>query len=387
VLAVLADAVYGRAVASGVREYAAKHAPHWLFYFEGSCSRAAVQAGLRLAAKAWHAQGFIGQLIHGDLPAIIASAGVPAVNVSSSKPSNLPSVLPDEDAIGRMAAQYFLERGFRQLAFVGRSGVVDATERGTAFEAAAMEAGRPCHLLRPDPSGDRTWNEFRRMATWLRNLPRPAGVFAGDDRRGRDVLFACNTLGLRVPEEVAVLGADDDEFVCGMCVPPLSSVIIPAHAIGYRAAELLDRLLRGAAPVASPLLIAPSGIASRQSTDVVAVDDRNMADALRYIHAQAHRPITVHDVLKAAPQSRRLLELRFRQVLGRTPKEEIRRVHLERAKSLLAQTSLKIQNLAAESGFRHYSFFVRRFRAYTGMTPTAFRNQFGGVRGRRKPAS
>jgi LacI family transcriptional regulator len=172
-----------------------------------------------------------------------------------------------------------------------------------------------------------------------------------------------------------------------MCVPPLSSVIIPAHAIGYRAAELLDRLLRGAAPVASPLSIAPGGIASRQSTDVVAVDDRNTADALRYIHAQAHRPITVRDVLKAAPQSRRLLELRFRQVLGRTPKEEIHRVHLERAKSLLAQTDLKIENLAAESGFRHYSFFVRRFRAYTGMTPTAFRNQFGGVRGRRKPAS
>ena len=376
ILAVLTSGGYGREVVEGIQDYAHSQAPHWEFYFEGACNHPSVQTYLRLAVTDWHAHGIIGQLMHGDLPALVHKHRLPAVNVSSSIPTTIPSVVPHAGMIGTMAARYFLDRGLRNLAFIGRNSCMYATQQQATFQAEGIAAGVSCHLLPEYSRQPTTWvEEFKRIVTWLRKLPRPLGIFACDDRRGRDVLQACHTLGVRVPYDIAVLGSDNDETSCLLSAPPLSSVILQGQNIGFQAAELLDRLMSGKARPKHPILVEPAGIVTRRSTDIVASDDPNTTAALRFIHDQAHRPITVHDVLAAAPQSRRAMERRFRQSLGRTPKEEIRRVHLERAKFLLSQTDHKIQNLATEAGYSRYSLFVKEFHAHTGMTPSSFRAQ------------
>jgi LacI family transcriptional regulator len=204
---------------------------------------------------------------------------------------------------------------------------------------------------------------------------------------GLQVVEACRLAGLRVPDEVAVVGVDNDDLFCGLARPSLSSIIVPAERIGFEAAAVLERLLAGAKAPRNPRLIPPAGVVTRQSSDVLAGGDPDVTAAVRFIRDHGHRPISVEDVLRAVPVSRRSLERRFRALLGRGLGEEIRRAHLQRAKDLLAATALSVTEVAGQAGFAGVHYLSRVFRQETGLTPTAYRRQVRNPAGQQAPTT
>jgi LacI family transcriptional regulator len=211
------------------------------------------------------------------------------------------------------------------------------------------------------------------MAKWLRTLPRPVGLLAGNDLRAREVLDACQLAKLHSPEDVAVLGVNDDEIICEMANPPLSSVMHNGRRIGYEAAAMLHRLMQGK-KVLTDVVVDPLGVKSRQSTDLLAIDDPEVAAAVRFIRENACKGIRVDDVLDHVPLSRRSLEKRFRQSLGRLPHAEIRRVQIERVKELLVSSDYKLERIAEITGFSTAQYLAGLFHRVVKMTPGAWRS-------------
>jgi len=221
---------------------------------------------------------------------------------------------------------------------------------------------------------EHAWQEERdRIARWLKGLSRPVGIVACNDVRGHHVLDACRSLGLTVPEEVAVVGVDNAETFCALCDPPLSSVVPDATQIGYEAADLLQRLMRGGASPTETRLIPPRGVVTRQSSDSVAISDAVVAKAVRFIRENAHHPIGVEDVLARSGVSRSTLERRFRAALGHSPHDEIQRCRLKRVKKLLLETGWSVSRIAEETGYDHAEYMMVQFKRETGMTPTQWR--------------
>lgn len=304
----------------------------------------------------------------------------PAVNVSAViSGQRFCRVGVDNNQIGRLAADHFLERGLRHFAFVGPPSQLFSIERQTAFSQAIQDAGYSsesyvsCAPQEFDPHGLH-WDLEPEVQKWLRRLPTPVGIFTPNDLWGVQVIVAARRANLRVPEDVAVLGVDDDDLYCEMTRPRLSSVIVPAEEIGYQAAALLDRLLDGAQPPDEPLLLPSVGIEARRSSEVLAIDDEAVIAALRFIRENSHQPLQVIDVLRQVPLGRRTLERRCRDLLGWGLAEEIRRVHLDRARTLLANTSLSIQAVATQAGFQDYRHMARIFRRQFDMTATEYRD-------------
>jgi LacI family transcriptional regulator len=196
---------------------------------------------------------------------------------------------------------------------------------------------------------------------------------ACNDVRGQQILDACNRVELAVPEEVAVIGVDNDELLCELCNPPLSSVIPNPECIGYKAAELLDRLMAGKKPEPDPLRIAPLGIATRQSTDVLAIDDPEVAVAVKFIREHACEGARVNSILAHVPLSRSILERRFRKYLGHSPQQMLRGTQLERVKQLLIKTDLPLSKIAELAGFKHTEYMCVAFKRQVGRSPGAFR--------------
>lgn len=320
--------------------------------------------------------GAIGRFHYEDLVAHGRAAPVPVVNVSSAADvSTLPSVVVDDAAVGRLAGEYFVSRGIRHLAFYAARARRFSALRGAAFAAVAASAGGTCAELTPDAAPTL---ETRRelVAAWLRSLPRPLGLLAHNDFGALQILGVCRAVGIAVPDEVAVVGVDDDPTVCALASPPLSSVTLPLEQIGFRAAALLRDLMAGAPPPPGPILLAPLAVAGRASSDRLAIADPEVAAALRFIHARALSGIQVEDVLGAVPLSRSVLERRFRAMLGRAPAAEIRRLRIEHAQGLLAGSDQPIQAVARATGFRTARQFTTTFANETGMTPTVFRRRY-----------
>jgi LacI family transcriptional regulator len=290
-----------------------------------------------------------------------------------------------EDRVGQLVAEHLLERGFRQFAFVGSSQFAYSLQREAAFSQALSAAGYA--VLRYETPADsmlvtrrRPWSTDLGLRRWLSGLPKPVAIFGCNDQCGVQLAEACREAGLRVPEDVALVGVDNDDLLCELARPSLSSVAIPAERIGFEAAALLDRMFQGSAPPAKPVLLPPLGLVVRQSSDVVATADREVAAALCFIRDHAHLPLAVSDVLQAIPVSRRALERRTRQAIGRTLGDEIRRVHLERAKSLLSGTDMPMTDVAEHAGFSSGKHFCTVFHQELGCTPSDFRRQFRGSR-------
>jgi LacI family transcriptional regulator len=216
------------------------------------------------------------------------------------------------------------------------------------------------------------------IGRWLLSLPRPVGVMACYDIRARHVLDACRRVGLAVPDQVAVIGVDNDEFLCNLAEPPLSSVAPDTRRTGYEAAALLDRLMSGRErPRGQAIFVEPLGVVARRSTDVLAVGDPDVSAAVRFIREHACQGIAVKDLLARVPLSRRVLEGRFRKLLGRTPHEEIARIRFERVRQLLRETRLPLEEVARRSGFRNAEYLSTAYRREFGTAPSVYRKTGG----------
>lgn len=325
-----------------------------------------------------HLDGLIIQLNEGPWVTEILRAGYPAINISEVfDVPELPRVSVDSELAGRLAAEHFLERGFTQFAFVG-SPALYARKRLAGFEARVAQEGFTVLCSEP-VGGELVRNRpdlFARLTQWVQSLPTPIGIFAANDIHALDVLEACSIAGISVPEQAAVLGMDNDELACQISHLRLSSIQNPAERIGYEAARMLDTLMEGGAAPSAPVYIQPTHIVTRPSTDILAIDDPDVSKAMQFIRLHESDLISVEDVLEHVPLSRRNLERRFRKLLGRSPLDEIRRIHIEQAKRLLVETDLQMPQVASKSGFGDATYLGIVFRRHVGMSPTHYRRRY-----------
>jgi LacI family transcriptional regulator len=305
------------------------------------------------------------------------------VNVSSARIPGVrfPTVTADLHAAARLAAEHLLDQGFRHFGYFAPLGLSYVEIHYKSFVERLDEAGLGCSLFpaRRGKSPGAAWEKRQAdLRHWLEELPKPVAVLTWTSDRGREVLYACRALGLSVPEQVAVMGGDEDSLLCETCNPPLSGVALTSERIGYEAAALLDRLLQGKSGPDEPILIEPTRVVVRQSSDTLAIDDHDLARAIAFIRVNAATPMQVSDILHTVSVSRSWLERRFQEVLGRSPAEEIRRVRLQRTKQLLADTDMPVPQVAAASGFGSREYMACAFKRSTGLTPREFRNRIRG---------
>ncbi len=363
---------YGRGLLAGIVRF--RRTNHdWSIFLEQRDLRTRIPAWL----DTWKGNGIISRATSRQMVKALAATGVPLVDLTDrGRGYGFPSVRSDDAAIGLLAANHLMERGFRVFGFCGFESEAWSSRRGQAFMEAVGRLGTPCieYNSRWYGKAALSWeDEQRKIVEWLRRLVKPVGIFASNDIRAQHVLEACSRAKLTVPEEVAVLGVDDDELLCQLCNPPLSSVIPNTEMIGYKAAELLSELMAKRKLKARECVVEPIGIRMRLSTDVVAIDDREVAAALSYIREHACSGITVKDVLDNVPVSRSTLERHLRKYLGRTPQQEIRNVQLKRARELLASTDLPIERIAHLCGFEHSEYMHVVFKRELQTTPGRFR--------------
>ncbi len=298
----------------------------------------------------------------------IEQTGKPMVCVSSLLPTlHEVSVLTDDYAVGQMAARHFLDRGFRHFGFCGHSESTPpasfVVERGRGFtdtiEAAGFTVQSALHM-----DG---------LTDLLRSLPLPAAVFTANDELGIRAIARAERIGLRVPEQIAILGVDNDDLLVESGSVSLSSVSLPNFKIGFEAASLLDQIMRGETPDKTLIQLPPVEVVTRKSSDITAIADPDLTAALAFIRQHAAEPIDVPAVVAAVPVSRRVLERRFQKYLQRSTLEEIQRVRIERACTLLIDTELSVSEVGTASGFSCRSRFHAAFVRTTGQTPKTFR--------------
>jgi len=361
---------YARGLLQGIVSYMHEHRPWSIYLAEHS-------RGQRSPSwlNRWQGDGVIARVENASIAATVCRLRAPTVDMSAARliPS-IPWVETDDVAIARLAAQHLMERGFRHFAFVGDNNFNWSRWREAAFVRLVQEAGCDCSVRHYStiPSEARD-SSIERIGAWLSKLPLPVGIMAAYDPLGKHVLDACRQRGIEVPDEAAVIGVDNDEVFCTLAEPSMSSIILDTHRTGYAAAALLDRMMSGGDVYGEGHLFPPLGIAARRSTDVLAIEDRALAQAVRFIREHACDGITVKDLVGAVPLSRRVLESRFVKAVGRTPHAEILRVQLDRVKTLLRESGLTLEQIAERTGFTHVEYLSSVFRNKEGMPPSRYR--------------
>lgn len=332
--------------------------------------------------REWCPQGIVTHVTTASLAESLRCLQCPAVDVADifSTPP-FPHVGVHDHAVGAMAAEHLFVCGTRHFGFVGLGDWHFSRVRGDAFRRGLNDRGCDCAFLEltsPQEASAGLYypgDQEDRLLDWLQSLSKPVGLFAANDYVAFEVVNACRRGDFTVPEQVSVLGVDNDELLCELCDPPLSSVAIPTGRIGHEAASLLERMMDGTCTDRQQILLQPLAIIPRRSTDRRIVEDSRVSRALSFIHDRRGQPISVEDVLRSVKVSRRTLERAFRRELGRTPLQEIRRVHLEQVKALLSQTELRIEEVAWQTGFSDGKHLATVFKQETGMTPLEFRRR------------
>jgi LacI family transcriptional regulator len=351
---------YGRGVISGIVAYSRAH-PHWTIAAEPYWMFASPPE-----IDQMNVDGLIVQIFNKELEDKVVARGLPAVNISSilETPSRLPSVLIDHEAVAKMGIDYLLSLGLGEIGYCWPGNVGYGRIRLEVCRRRVKQKGarfHECNASTDDPG------------QWLARLPKPVGILGCNDDWGRLLVNAAHFNGVKVPEQVAVLGVDDDAFFNTMLTPALTSIALPAEELGHRAAALLDRLMDGKSVRPAPMHLKPVRVVVRGSSDIVWVGDEDVEMALRFIRLNAGYPLQISDVLEHVPLSRRSLSRRFRQKVGRSVSAEIRRAHVERAKQLLHATDMSMRQVAAASGFVSSTRLGIIFRKDVGETPTEFR--------------
>lgn len=365
----------GREIIKGIERYAQRLGT-WDIY---PCSN-------RLTGTAGFLRNLTGDgvIVHLQSPLLARSLRRlkrPVVNLFDELPQGrcpYPSVVVEEGTVGRLGADHFLERGYKRFAFFG----IDAKwshRREAAFAARLQEKGFDYLTTAPQGApavrpGLQEADQQAFMCRWLRRLKPWTGVMVCNSGCAKHLIDACCSMKRNVPEEIAVLGVDNEDWVCNFSRVPISAVDINLEEVGYEAAKMLHVLMEKKKPDSNVVVIPPKEILTRRSTNALAFEDQNFAAALRYLRDHAREGIKVRQVLAAAPISRRMLELRFHELLGHSPGEEIRRLRVEHARQLLADTNLSLLDIALRCGFQFPGHLSRAFRKTFGQTPRDYRH-------------
>lgn len=363
---------YARGVLQGITDYIRHHEP-WSVFLPEQERGASPPNWL----SNWNGDGVIARIENEEIARAIRKLECPVVDVSAARQlPDIPWVETDDAAITRLAVEHLTDRGFKHLAFCGDPGFNWSNWREQHFlkHVQDVDCQSYIHHSLPRSHPNYAWNrEKAGLGKWLKKLPRPVGIMTCYDIKAQQILDVCRELDIAVPEEVAVLGVDNDEILCDLSSPPLSSVIANTHRTGEEAARLLDQMMRGQQVGTSPVLVRPLGVRTRQSTDTLAIDNADVASAVRFIRENACSGINVNDVLREVPLTRRVLDNLFRKFLGRTSHQEITRVRINRVKELLTETDLSISEIASRAGFEHNEYLSASFKKLTGTTPGQFR--------------
>jgi len=323
----------------------------------------------------WQGDGIIAAVRDEQTARHLREQNVPGISVTlhENPREERYLVITDDRQRAELAFAHFQDRGFEHFAYYGPPSLRYTRIRGEHFRDVLAEAGLDCHLFRGLVRPRNPYALQQQTAKWLKRLPRPLAVFAADPYPALQLSAICKQEGFRIPEEIAILSGDTDDLMCEVAVPPLSSIILASEQLGAESVHLLARLMDGEPIPAAKIEIPPLGIRQRHSTDVIAVDDTQFAHALQFIRMHAHLGIQVKDVLKTVPVSRRWLEQKFRQILNRSPADEIRRMKLEQVKRLLMATDLSLDEIAVASGYSSASRLSFLFRQATHQTPMTYR--------------
>ena len=362
----------GRALLCGIARYAHHHGP-WSFYWEAG--------GLERFSGSFDKLDADGVIMRDtDRVEEVLARGLPAVVVGHRHREipNVANVVTGSHDIGRLGAEHLMSCGVRHFAFCGYTNCSWSEARCEAFKHVVSLSHFDCAEFTIKAGvTDSPWHDQREtISAWLRRLPRPVGLMACNDDLGHEVIAAAKLAGLSVPDDVAVIGVDNDEVVCGLTDPPLSSVAVNFERAGYEAAHVLAGLMkRVAAP--SRIIVSPTHIVPRRSTSLLAVEDPHLAKALRFIRDRVQESPSVEAVARAGGISRRALEKRFRDSLGRSVLDEIRRVRTDQIARLLVETELPVAQIAERLGFAYVQHIARYFRSAKAVSPIAFRKQHG----------
>lgn len=370
-----------RGIAQGISLYAKTHGP-WFFLMGEEDGGGTLIAPPLESLKNFTGDGIIAYTRNEKLLQELIKSKLPVVNTAQTSISNatLPSAYTDDEAAGRCVAEYFLDRGFKEFAYCGSAASAYwSIQRRKGFTEHINQKGFTVSSF--DPKDDLpqkiNWKQDKEdLLCWLQSLHKPVALFADNDSCGRILAELCIQLQIHVPEEIAIVGADNEELICEFSNPSLSSVALAKEQVGFEAAGLLEQIIRKSTCPPEPILVPPLGITTRRSSDIFAVEDKHVAEALNFIHNHAGEQISVADVLEQIPLCRRYLELRFRKATGRSPYEEIRKAHVQRAKRLLSETNLHLEQIAEASGFSDTKHFYMNFRKEVNMSPMQYRKQF-----------
>jgi LacI family transcriptional regulator len=360
---------FGRQLIIGIARYSRLNGP-WSFYKEPIDLKSSIPH-----LTTWKPDGIImrdslitEELLKLKVPTILAIH-------SSLYPKDLPVIKTDSFSIAKMASDHLIEKGLKNFAFCGFNDYDWSKERGSYFSRFNSEAGYKTHTyMQPKRIKKNDWeNEQRHVSTWMKSLPKPIGIFACNDDRGQHILEVCKMIHLKVPEDVAVIGVDNDPMVCGISDPPLTSIALNVESAGYEAAKLMDIMITNKKISGKQIMVSPTHIVERQSSDILAVNDPEVAQAIYYIKKNAKNKILVKDVVKTTHLSRRTLERRFKQTIRRSIYSEIKRVRIELISKMLIETDLPISHIASFFNFTDVEHISRYFKIEKGVGLREFR--------------
>lgn len=364
---------YGRELLQGVRRYIAEHEP-WSIVME----QRSLDSPLPSWLPSWQGDGILVRTNSAKMAKQVRDAQVPTVELRSTRFANhFPFVGVDNQVLVEKVISYFRDSAFRHFGVYSLDTELYFIERCDRFQKSVESLGEPCYVYKQQGHSEKPseWERQQdKIANWVSELPKPIAILACTDQLGFWLLDACQRAGVVVPEEVAVVGVENDTSLCEMASPRLSSIPLGGVQVGYAAAGLLDRLMKGADPPTEPTLLVPPDIVVRQSSDVIAIEDVELSTAVGYIRKHATSGISVEDILKVVPMSRSSLERKMRATLHRSPNQEINRVRLEMAKRLLLDTDLTLDQIAHKCGFAHAQYFSSLFKSEFLTTPGVWRD-------------
>lgn len=357
----------------GIEKYAQEHGWHLYAHYTRE----------KVIPWGWQGDGILAWLGAGDdLAEFVCAARLPTVDFSYRRPQlKFARVLEDHVHAAKLAADHFLSRGFTNFCFYSDEENWSYEERGQGFSQALAGRGHRCawlHWLESPAyaTGKQEWQRKRKwLAAQMKQATKPLAVFAANDQQALDVLESCESVGIKIPEEVAILGTENHLLAPDAMHTPLSSVDTNLEAMGYRGAELLDQLMAGKPAPAEPVRVPAAGVIVRKSTDILTIKHPGVARSLRFIWEHGHEPISIQDLVGVSSMSRRGMHKAFVEHLGRTPGQELQRVRIDHAQKLLARTTQKIESIAHDSGYQSINSFCVAFKRATGMSAKQFRDR------------